>query len=61
MRISVLGIGLMGFPMGRLLCAAGHEVHVWNRTLAKAQRLAAFGAVVHATPGEAVKDRKSVV
>jgi 3-hydroxyisobutyrate dehydrogenase-like beta-hydroxyacid dehydrogenase len=61
MKISVLGIGLMGFPMGRLLCAAGHEVHVWNRTEEKAQRLAAFGAVVHATPSEAVKDADLVI
>jgi 3-hydroxyisobutyrate dehydrogenase-like beta-hydroxyacid dehydrogenase len=61
MKISVLGIGLMGFPMGRLLCAAGYEVHVWSRTYEKAQRLAAFGAVVHATPGEAVKDADLVI
>ena len=32
MKIALLGIGLMGFPMGRRLCEAGHTVHVWNRT-----------------------------
>jgi 3-hydroxyisobutyrate dehydrogenase-like beta-hydroxyacid dehydrogenase len=55
MKIAFLGIGLMGFPMARRLCEAGHEVHVWNRTLAKAQLLSPFGAQAHATPGEAVQ------
>ena len=27
MKIAVLGIGFMGFPMARRLCEAGHEVH----------------------------------
>lgn len=54
MRIAVLGIGLMGFPMARRLCEAGHTVHVWNRTPEKAQLLAPYGAIVHASPALAV-------
>ncbi|MDP3651580.1 MAG: NAD(P)-dependent oxidoreductase [Rhodoferax sp.] len=61
MKIAVLGIGMMGFPMGRRLCAAGHEVHVWNRTLHRAQRLIKDGALVHQTPGDAVRDADLVV
>lgn len=61
MKIAVLGIGLMGFPMARRLCEAGHTVHVWNRTLPKAQRLASFGAVVHAHPADAVRDVDLVI
>jgi 3-hydroxyisobutyrate dehydrogenase-like beta-hydroxyacid dehydrogenase len=49
MKIAVLGIGFMGFPMARRLCEAGHEVHVWNRSRDKAERVAAFGATVHST------------
>jgi 3-hydroxyisobutyrate dehydrogenase-like beta-hydroxyacid dehydrogenase len=56
MKIAFLGIGLMGFPMAKRLCEAGHEVQVWNRTLAKAQLLSAFGAKVHASPEKAVLD-----
>ncbi len=56
MEIAILGIGLMGFPMGRRLCEAGYTVHVWNRTSNKAQRLAAAGAIVHETPTDAVRD-----
>ena len=54
MRLAVLGIGLMGYPMARRLCQAGHCVHVWNRTLHKAQRLLPDGASVHQGPAEAV-------
>jgi 3-hydroxyisobutyrate dehydrogenase-like beta-hydroxyacid dehydrogenase len=53
MKISLLGTGMMGFPMARRLCEAGHEVHVWNRTRAKAEPLAAFGAQVHDTAAAA--------
>jgi 2-hydroxy-3-oxopropionate reductase len=50
LRIAVLGTGLMGAPMARRLCEAGHQVQVWNRTRAKAEALLAFGATVHDTP-----------
>ena len=61
MNIAVLGIGLMGYPMARRLCEAGHTVHVWNRTPAKAQRLAAFGATVHAQAADAVRPADIVI
>jgi 3-hydroxyisobutyrate dehydrogenase-like beta-hydroxyacid dehydrogenase len=61
MKIAVLGTGYMGFPMGRRLCEAGHEVHVWNRTAAKAQQLVPFGATVHTTPADAVRNADIVI
>lgn len=61
MKIALLGIGLMGFPMGRRLCEAGHTLHVWNRTLGKAQRLASAGAIVHDQPSAAVQDADLVI
>ena len=53
--VAVLGTGMMGFPMAQRLCAAGHRVHVWNRTRAKAQPLAASGASVHNHAADAVR------
>ncbi|HEX6513216.1 MAG TPA: NAD(P)-dependent oxidoreductase [Chloroflexota bacterium] len=44
MRISFLGVGIMGAPMAANLLNAGFEVTVWNRTPAKADALAAMGA-----------------
>ena len=54
LQIAVLGTGMMGLPMARRLCGAGHHVHVWNRTRAKAEPLVQDGATVHATAAEAV-------
>ena len=54
-RIALLGIGMMGLPVAQRLCEAGHEVHVWNRTRAKAEPLAAHGATVHDQPASAVR------
>lgn len=60
MIIALLGTGLMGAPMTRCLQAAGHELHVWNRSREKADALADI-ATVHATPNEAVKTAEVVI
>ncbi|WP_167361441.1 NAD(P)-dependent oxidoreductase, partial [Paraburkholderia ginsengiterrae] len=52
MEIGFCGPGLMGAPMIRHLLRAGHTVHVWNRTRAKAEALVADGAKVVETPRE---------
>jgi 2-hydroxy-3-oxopropionate reductase len=51
-EIGFCGPGLMGAPMIRHLLRAGHTVHVWNRTRAKAEALLADGARVVDTPRE---------
>jgi 3-hydroxyisobutyrate dehydrogenase len=61
MRVAVLGAGVMGAGMARSLLRAGHEVAVWNRTPAKAQALAADGAVATSTVSEAVTGADAVV
>ena len=61
MQVTLLGIGLMGYPMAQRLCAAGHSVHVWNRTHAKALPLAAFGATVHTSPTLAAQHAAVVI
>lgn len=35
-KVAFLGLGVMGFPMAGHLAAKGHEVTVYNRTMAKA-------------------------
>ncbi|MEI7444117.1 MAG: NAD(P)-dependent oxidoreductase [Burkholderiales bacterium] len=61
MRIAVLGTGMMGGPMARRLCEAGHTVHAWNRTRAKADPLAAHGARIHDAARDAVAQAELVV
>lgn len=53
-KVSFLGLGVMGYPMAGHLQAAGHEVTVYNRTTAKAEKWAAeHGGAFAATPAEA--------
>jgi 3-hydroxyisobutyrate dehydrogenase-like beta-hydroxyacid dehydrogenase len=52
-KIGLLGLGLMGRPMGMNLLKAGHRLTVWNRTPARARELVEAGAVLAKTPREA--------
>ena len=56
MKLAFCGLGLMGEPMALRLLAAGHTVHVWNRTPAKAQALIKLGAQWCDTPAQAASD-----
>ncbi|MES2938358.1 MAG: NAD(P)-binding domain-containing protein [Pseudomonadota bacterium] len=51
MDITVMGLGMMGTTLARLLLRAGHRVTVFNRTPAKGTALEAEGA--HAAPDAA--------
>ena len=50
--IGWIGMGRMGFPMAERLVKSGHEVKVWNRTRAKAEPLAAKGAMLVDAPAD---------
>lgn len=52
-RVALLGVGLMGEPVGRRLLQAGYPVYAWNRSIEKSRLLAADGATVCETPAEA--------
>ena len=53
-KLAFLGMGVMGYPMAGHLSKAGHDVTVYNRTFAKAEKWAAeFGGSAAATPREA--------
>ena len=53
MRIAWIGLGTMGAPMAGHLLAAGHELHVHNRTRTREEPLAEAGATRAASPAEA--------
>src|SRR5580692_13191890 len=50
--VGLIGLGLMGKPMGANLLKAGHKLTVWNRTASRADDLVAQGAKRAATPRE---------
>ena len=51
--VSLIGLGLMGKPMGHNLLKAGFPLVVWNRTAARANSLVAAGARLADSPQEA--------
>ncbi|MFJ9775553.1 NAD(P)-binding domain-containing protein [Kitasatospora sp. NPDC101157] len=59
--VTLLGLGAMGTALARAWLAAGHPLTVWNRSAARAEALAAEGAVVAATAAEAVAAARLVV
>ena len=56
-KVAFIGLGVMGYPMaGHLKSRGGHEVTVYNRTHAKAERWAeAFGDTAAPTPAKAAE------
>jgi 3-hydroxyisobutyrate dehydrogenase len=62
MKLAFIGLGVMGFPMAGHLQRAGHEVTVFNRTPARAQKWAAeYGGATAATPAEAARGAEIVL
>lgn len=53
-KIAFIGLGIMGLPMAKNLQAAGFAVTGYNRTPAKAQKLAEAGGTAAASVAEAV-------
>lgn len=53
--LAYIGLGLMGLPMTRRLLAAGHTVHVWNRSPEKLVPALEAGAVAAASPRAAAE------
>ncbi len=61
MRISFLGLGIMGYPMAGYLARAGHDVCVYNRTTEKARRWQSeFDGRLAETPADAAADAEIV-
>ncbi len=61
MRVTVLGTGIMGAGVAGSLLRSGHQVTVWNRNVAKTDRLRAAGAVVAGSPAAAVAGADAVL
>jgi 3-hydroxyisobutyrate dehydrogenase-like beta-hydroxyacid dehydrogenase len=51
-KVGLIGLGLMGQPMGTNLLKAGFPLTVWNRTATRAKELVALGATLAKSPKE---------
>jgi 3-hydroxyisobutyrate dehydrogenase-like beta-hydroxyacid dehydrogenase len=56
-KVSFIGLGVMGYPMAGFISKAGHDVTVFNRTKAKAEKwVSEYKGKAADTPAEAAKD-----
>ena len=56
-KVAFIGLGVMGFPMAGYISKAGHDVTVYNRTAAKAEKWAqTYKGKTASTPAEATKE-----
>ncbi len=60
-RVAVLGTGIMGAAMARNLLSAGLRTTVWDRSPTATVSLSDAGALVAASPAEAVGDAQVVI
>ncbi len=60
-RVAVLGTGIMGSAMARNLLSAGLRTTVWDRSSTATVPLSDAGALVAASPAEAVRDAQAVI
>ncbi|HEY0449945.1 2-hydroxy-3-oxopropionate reductase [Actinophytocola sp.] len=60
-RIAFIGLGIMGLPMAANLVRAGHEVSGYNRTAAKAAKLADAGGTAAGSIAGAVRGAEVVI
>ena len=60
-KAAFIGLGVMGYPMARHLKAKGHDVTVYNRTSAKAEKwVSETGGTTAPTPRDAARDQDIV-
>ena len=58
-KLTFLGLGVMGYPMAGHLASRGHEVTVYNRTAAKAEKwVAEHGGAFATTPAEVSSEQR---
>jgi len=54
-EVSIIGLGVMGSELGRVLLRNDYRVTVWNRTAAKAEPLIKDGALLAPNAAVAVE------
>lgn len=60
-KVGLIGLGLMGRPMGMNLLKAGFPLTVWNRTALRADELVAAGAKLAPSPRELAANSEFVL
>ena len=60
-KISIIGTGLMGYPMAKNILKSGFELTAYNRTFDKAQRLVQDGAKAVNSVKEGIQNSQIII
>ncbi len=60
-KIGLVGLGIMGKPMGKNVLKAGFPLTVWNRTISRAEELKELGARVANSPKEVAENSDIII
>ena len=60
-KVGLIGLGLMGKPIGMNLLKAGFPLTVWNRTVSRADELVAAGAKLAPSPRDLAANSELVI
>ncbi len=61
MKVSLIGVGLMGYAMAERLIASGHQLTVFNRSTSKAEPLKELGATIAVSAKDAIQEASVVI
>ncbi len=60
-KVGLIGLGIMGKPMGKNVLKAGFPLTVWNRTISRADELKESGARVANSPKEVAENSDIII
>ena len=60
-KVTLIGTGLMGYPMAQNILKGGYTLSVFNRTKEKADGLSKNGAVIAVSIKEAIKNSDVII
>lgn len=60
-KIGLIGLGIMGKPIGKNLLKANFALTVWNRTISRADELKELGARVASSPKEVAENSDIII
>jgi len=61
MDVGIIGTGLLGSVIAKLIASSGHKVHAYNRTRQKAESLEKLGIIIEDSPKELAKKCEMVI
>ena len=60
-KLGIIGTGMLGTAVAKRLLNSGYKIATYNRTIKKAEPLAALGAIISQTPKDLAKSSDIII